>query len=90
MKLTKNDTGGSKKPYKTWSKSSRSDGFSKELRVEEIENGFIVILDEYGEKNGKYTSNCRKYYSEENPLADDDLVMDTGLEDAITNFIKGI
>lgn len=90
MSKIKSNSGSSKKPYKTWSKSSRSDGYSKELRVEEIENGFLVLLDEYGEKNGKYTSNCRKYYSEENPLADDDLVMDSGLEDAITNFVKGI
>lgn len=90
MSTIKSNSGSSKKPYKTWSKSSRSDGYSKELRVEEIENGFLVLLDEYGEKNGKYTSNCRKYYSKENPLADDDLVMDSGLEDAITNFVKGI
>ena len=90
MNAIKGNSGSSKKPYKTWSKSSRSDGYSKELRVEEIENGFLVLLDEYGEKNGKYTSNCRKYYSKENPLADDDLVMDSGLEDAITNFVKGI
>ena len=44
----------SKKQYKTWVKSSRNNEWTKEIRVEEIENGFLVCLDEYGERKGKY------------------------------------
>lgn len=81
---------GSKKKNRTWSKSTRKDGFTKELRVEEIENGFLVCLDTYGEKNGKYTSDYRKYYAKENPLSDDDLTMDNGLDSAITTFLDSM
>ena len=63
---------------------------SGRLRVEEIENGFLVCLDEYGEKNGKYTSNYKKYFSKENPLSEDDIELDNGLDSAIESFIKGM
>lgn len=79
-----------KKQYKSWSKRSSSNDWTKELRVEEIENGFLVCLDEYGEKNGKYTSNYKKYFSKENPLSDDYIELDNGLDSAIESFIKGM
>ena len=53
----------SKKKYKTWVKSSRNDEWTKEIRVEEIENGFLVCLDEYGERKGKYESHYKKYFA---------------------------
>ena len=81
---------GSKKQYKTWSKSSRSNEWTKELRVEEIENGFLVCLDEYGEKNGKYESNYKKYFAKEYPLSEDDLKVDDGLDSAIENFVNNM
>lgn len=76
------------KSYKTWSKKTSKNDFTRELRVEEIENGFLVCLETYGQKNGKYTSDYKKYYSKDNPLSDDDLMMDNGLDSAITKFLE--
>lgn len=78
------------KNYNTWSKSTEKNGYYKELKVEEIENGFLVCLNEHGEKDGKYTDGYRKYYSQTNPL--DGLAPDitddkTELEDTIKNFL---
>lgn len=78
------------KQYKSWAKTSKRDGLTKEIKVEEIENGFLVCLEEWGEKGGKYFNTCRKYYSKDNPLADDDLVMDNGLDKAIDDFINNM
>lgn len=80
----------SKKKYKTWVKSSRSNEWTKEIRVEEIENGFLVCLDEYGERKGKYESIYKKYFAKENPLSEDDLKLDDGLDRAIDNFINNM
>ena len=79
-----------KKGYKSWSKRNTSSDWTKEIRVEEIENGFLVCLDEYGEKGGKYTSDYKKYFSKENPLCDDDMCMDDGLDSAIELFVKNM
>ena len=87
---TKSASIETKKQYKSWSKRSSNNDWTKELRVEEIENGFLVCLDEYGEKNGKYTSNYKKYFSKENPLSEDDIELDNGLDSAIESFIKGM
>ena len=87
---TKSASIKTKEQYKSWSKRSSSNDWTKELRVEEIENGFLVCLDEYGEKNGKYTSNYKKYFSKENPLSDDDIELDNGLDSAIESFVKGM
>lgn len=78
------------KKYKSWSKSSRSDEWTKEIKVEEIENGYLVCLDQYGEKDGEYKSEYKKYFSKENPLSDSDLETDNGLEGAIDDFIKNM
>lgn len=75
---------------KTWAKTSKVGDYTKELRVEEIENGYLICLDEYGEVNGKYTSKYRKYYSKENPLSEDDMVMDNGVEEAISAFLDNM
>ena len=37
--------------YKKWSKSTEKDGWCKKIKVEEIENGYLVCLEEYGEKD---------------------------------------
>ena len=80
----------SKKQYKTWVKSSRNNEWTKEIRVEEIENGFLVCLDEYGERKGKYESIYKKYFAKENPLSEDDLKLDDGLDKAIDNFVNNM
>lgn len=79
-----------KKSYKRWSKSSDMNGVHKSLSVSEIENGFLIETSTYGDIDGKYMDDCKKYYSKTNPLSDDDLVLDNGLDKAITDFIKEI
>jgi major membrane immunogen (membrane-anchored lipoprotein) len=76
--------------YKKWSKSTEKDGWCKKINVEEIENGYLVCLEEYGEKDGKYQDSYKKYYSQSNPL--DGMKPDEGantdeLEKAIKNFL---
>lgn len=75
---------------KSWVKRIEKNGYTKSIRVEEIQNGFLVCMEEYGDKNGKYFNEEKKYYSKENPLADDDMVMDAGIDDAIDTFLKSM
>lgn len=75
---------------KSWVKRIEKNGYTKSIRVEEIENGFLVCMEEYGDKNGKYFNIEKKYYSKDNPLADDDMVMDGGISDAIDSFLKSM
>jgi hypothetical protein len=82
------DYSKSKKSYKSWSKSSNNNGYHKEIRVEEIENGFLICLNEWGDINGKYMDKNVKYFAKENPLSDSDL--DNGMDSAITEFINTI
>lgn len=88
MKILEEPNG--KKEYQRWSKSSTSNGITKEVKVEEIENGFLVTTDVWGDMDGKYTSECKKYYSKTNPLSEMDLVKSEGVVDAITDFLKEI
>lgn len=59
-----------KKDYKVWSKEIRTpDGITKTLRVEEIENGFLITLSKFGEgKDGDWTDAHKKVFSKENPF----------------------
>jgi len=64
-----NEAIDSKKEYKHWSKSMESDGKCKSLDVCEIENGFLITLHKSGtDKDDKYYSSCKKWYSKDNPL----------------------
>jgi len=54
--------------YKSWSKSVTKDEITKTVRVEECENGFYICISEYGDKNGKYYDESKKYISTKNPL----------------------
>jgi hypothetical protein len=56
-------------PKKRWSKSVEKDGTTKRMEVRQIENGFLVTMNFYGQDNkGKYFDKTREYYSKENPL----------------------
>ena len=57
--------------------SETIDGITKEVNVEEIENGFIVSIHKYGMKtpekgcsecDAEYMDETKKFYSKENPL----------------------
>ena len=58
------------KKYKRWEKSESTDGMTKRVCVEQVENGFIIIMEKYGSsgEDEKYTSECKKYISKKNPL----------------------
>jgi len=90
MNDIKNVDMDSSKDYKIWSKSTEKDGWCKKIKVEEIENGYLVCLEEYGEKDGKYQDSYKKYYSQTNPLdgmKPDEVSGTDELETAIKNFL---
>lgn len=75
------------KKYLQWSNTVEEDGFTKKVTVEEIENGYIVCLKEYGFKGEEYIDTYKKQYSEKNPL--EGLKPDTGTsQEEITDTIK--
>jgi hypothetical protein len=62
---------------KMWEKSETSDGITKRVCVEQVENGYIVTMEKYGrpsmsdgdkDDDSKYTNDCKKYISKKNPL----------------------
>lgn len=61
-----------KKTYARWSKSITSNNVTKTVEVEECENGFLCRVSKYGDVNGKYISEDKKYICETNPLEDCD------------------
>lgn len=77
-----------KKEYQRWSKSTKTNGVTKEINVEEIENGFLVCTNTYGNMGGEYKDEYKKYYSKTNPLSELDTVKPEGVVDAITDFLK--
>ena len=56
----------------TIEKTVKKDGISKTLRVEKVENGYLITISKYGrnekEKDSKYIDECKKFISETNPL----------------------
>jgi hypothetical protein len=57
--------------------SETVDGITKEVNVEEIENGFVISIHKHGMKtpekgcsecDGEWIDETRKFYSKENPL----------------------
>jgi len=56
--------------YKRWEKSESTDGMTKRVCVEQVENGFIITMEKYGSQgdSGEYTNECKKYISKKNPL----------------------
>lgn len=79
-----------KKDYQKWSKSSTTKGVTKTISVEEIENGFLVCTDEYGNIDGDYTSEYKKYYSATNPLSGMKPVKGEDISSVINDFLKDI
>jgi hypothetical protein len=55
--------------HKRWEKSETTDGITKRVCVEQVENGFVITMEKYGSSSDeKYTSECKKYISKKNPL----------------------
>jgi len=73
MKSTRNIE-SKKEGYKKWSKSIEKDGTTKSVSVEQCENGFIICISEWGDKDGHWKDDNKKYISTTNPLGDVDIV----------------
>ena len=73
---------------RVWSRRVEEDGMFRSVRVEEIDNGFIIEMNESGCKNGKYFDKTKKYYSKENPFASVSPDIDDNIEDSIKNFLN--
>ena len=57
------------KKYREWEKStSTPDGGTKTVRVEEIDNGYLVIITAYNYNVEPSEHLVKKLYSKENPL----------------------
>jgi pyruvoyl-dependent arginine decarboxylase (PvlArgDC) len=59
-----------KKTYGSWKKSETSDGVTISISVDEVENGYVVEYEKYGNigKNKEWDSTRKKYISKTNPL----------------------
>jgi F0F1-type ATP synthase alpha subunit len=59
----------SKKEKASWSKRIEQDGESKNIRVREVENGYVIDYEHhYKDKKGEYQFNEKTYISKENPI----------------------
>lgn len=56
----------------SWSKTVDTPDKRKTIRVEEVENGFVISIDIDIKKKDSWEYTCKKYISYENPLSDDD------------------
>ena len=80
-----------KKKYKSWSKSVTKDEVTKTVRVEQCENGFYICISEYGEKDGKYYDDNKKYISSKNPLEGEvEVNRDEEIKEEILESIKAM
>lgn len=53
-------------------KSLEKDGITTSIEVKQVENGYIVTVNEYGEdKKGKWFNNDKQYISKTNPLEEE-------------------
>lgn len=91
MKNMKESGYSEKKKYKCWSKSVTKDEVTKTVRVEECENGFYICISEYGNKDGKWYDDDKKYISSKNPLEGEKAIdKDMELKEEILESIKAM
>lgn len=56
---------------KTWSKSISDENGSKTVRVEQVENGYIISIDTDGkDKDGNWKYESKRYISGTNPFSE--------------------
>jgi hypothetical protein len=80
------------KKYKRWEKSQTADGMTKRICVEEVENGFVISMEKYGQgEDEKYTNECKKYISKTNPLKEEDIkTEEESAEDKILDGLENL
>ena len=69
----------------SWEKTIRDGNMTKCIRVEKVENGYIVSYNEYGRKAEKseYVDITKKWISKTNPLEESKEKPVTGIEPVI-------
>jgi len=91
MEELKSESSSKKKQKQRWEKSTTdANGLRKSVSVEEVENGFIISMDKYGDVDGKYISECKKFISKENPLAAEKPKEEKSEEDNILDALENL
>jgi len=79
--------------HKRWEKSETTDGITKRVCVEQVENGFVITMEKYGSsgEDEKYTNECKKYISKKNPLeGQNPKTEDESYEDKILDGLENL
>ena len=79
----------------TIEKRVEKDGISKTLRVEKVENGYIITISKYGrnqkEKDSEYIDECKKFISETNPLENNESdKKDSNIKSVVSSALNSI
>lgn len=79
MKEKMNTTSSNdKKAKESWRKSVKRNGITESIEVQEVENGFIIRKEKYGEdlnskSPNKWINETKEYVSKVNPLAEEEI-----------------
>lgn len=70
---------------KSWSKTIEKNGITETVKVEEVENGFLITKSKWGrdidsKSPDKYIDECKKYISNVNPILDEEDELDKALK----------
>jgi hypothetical protein len=79
--------------HKRWEKSETANGITKRVCVEQVENGYVITMEKYGnsDEDEKYTNECKKYISKKNPLeGTEPKSEEESYEDKILDGLEGL
>lgn len=70
----------------------RTNGISKSVEVEEVENGFVITIRKWGREEGsdEYCDECKKYISKTNPLEKKPEISEAKVKKSITEAMNEI
>ena len=73
----------------SWSRRISSKNMTKEITVEEVENGYLVRVTREGQnEDGEWEYREKKYISEDNPIEDDEQEM--SMMESINSILSNI
>jgi hypothetical protein len=77
--------------YSTTSKKVNKDNIDKEVRVEQVENGYIITIEKsWKDKKEGYQCETKKYISKDNPFDNEKKEGETNtLGDSLESFLNG-
>lgn len=76
--------------YSTITKKVKKDDVDKEVRVEQVENGYIIIIEKsWRDKKEDYQCETKKYISKDNPFDNEKKEGETNnLGDSLESFLN--